>query len=45
MSIVLCLTADKEGAKESVHGVGTARRGELLFPFSLGGGRRREVMC
>lgn len=45
MSILLCLTGNKESAKESVHGVGTARKGELLFPFSVGGGRRREVMC
>lgn len=44
MSTLLCLTGNKESAKESVHGVGTARKGELLLPFSLGGGRRSDVL-
>lgn len=36
MSVLLCLTENKESARESVHGVGTARKGELLSLFSLG---------
>lgn len=45
MSILLCLTGNQGSVKESVYGVGTARKGELLFPFSLGAERREEVMC